>query len=190
MDSTRVPCLEPFSNLRKSEWVMLYGHRELSAGLWAFSVDEKRRRLRAHMYHIQGAKRAPGRDPAPPARSTQAFLRTTQKRSVLAYRLAPAGHQVPGGTGSRAVADWTRWLELTDTFWRHSAPGGVECRLWDWSPVFSVSQISNRLENPNWRILGGGNGINYISFGLPSDFFFIAVVAELPSKLYWSKLLK
>lgn len=69
----------------------------------------------------------------------------------------PAGPSRPPGSwrdSSRAVADWTRWLELTDTFWRLLAPGGAECRLWDWSPVFSVSQISNGLGNPNWRILG------------------------------------
>lgn len=78
---------------------MLYGPQELPAGLWAFSVDEKGGRIHAHMYHIQGAKRAPGRvSPPTPTRSTQAFLRTTQNRSIIPYWLAPAGHQVPGGT--------------------------------------------------------------------------------------------
>lgn len=47
-------------------------------------------------------------------------------------------------------------------------------------PVFSVSQISNGLENPNWRIWGK---INYISFGLPSVFLFVSLFFSCGSRI-------
>lgn len=129
---TRVPCLELFSSLRWHEGVLFYCHQGLSAVLTLTKSREDKR---------------PQDLPGEPSKHTGESPEYINTHSLTGPGRSP-------GTNSKPTADQTRMLELTDTFWKHSAPEGVECRLWCQSPAISVSQISNGLKMPNLRITG------------------------------------
>eukprot|EP00073_Rattus_norvegicus_P032126 XP_006255270.1 PREDICTED: uncharacterized protein LOC102548978 [Rattus norvegicus] len=112
---TRVPCLELFSGLRWHEGVLFYCHQGLSAVLTLTKSREDKR---------------PQDLPGEPSKHTRESPEQINTHSLTGPGRSP-------GTNSKPTADQTRMLELTDTFWKHSAPEGVECRLWCQSPAIS-----------------------------------------------------